>query len=287
MVPGREGAGEGGITFFRESVRNDLRKHRISRRTGKTPDIPTERLDAPRRDDFFAVSNGDGSFSLTVPGYVLVAVLIFALFVLMAMVASHGKRPSARQIAFASAAIALAVVTSMIKLFEMPFGGSVTLCSSFFIVLIAYWYGPAVGMMAGVAFGLLQFVLGPYIISLPQVVAFGLLQFVLGPYIISLPQVLFDYPLAFGALGVAGFFYHRKHGLLIGYIAGMAARLFFHVLSGIVFFADDAPAGMSALAYSLAYNGSFLAAEAAITILIMMIPAVSKALQQIRNQAVA
>ena len=229
---------------------------------------------------FFAVSNGDGSFSLTVPGYVLVAVLIFALFVLMAMVASHGKRPSARQIAFASAAIALAVVTSMIKLFEMPFGGSVTLCSSFFIVLIAYWYGPAVGMMAGVAF--------------------GLLQFVLGPYIISLPQVLFDYPLAFGALGVAGFFYHRKHGLLIGYIAGMAARLFFHVLSGIVFFADDAPAGMSivffaddapagmsALAYSLAYNGSFLAAEAAITILIMMIPAVSKALQQIRNQAVA
>ena len=85
----------------------------------------------------------------------------------------------------------------------MPFGGSVTLCSSFFIVLIAYWYGPAVGMMAGVAF--------------------GLLQFVLGPFIISLPQVLFDYPLAFGALGVAGFFYHRKHGLLIGYIAGMAA----------------------------------------------------------------
>lgn len=59
------------------------------------------------------------------------------------------------------------------------------------------------------------------------------------------------------------------------------------MLSGIVFFADDAPAGMSALAYSLAYNGSFLAAEAAITILIMMIPAVSKALQQIRNQAVA
>lgn len=44
---------------------------------------------------------------------------------------------------------------------------------------------------------------------------------------------------------------------------------------------------MPALAYSLAYNGSFLAAEAAITILIMMIPAVSKALQQIRNQAVA
>ena len=265
----------------------------IGRRPGKLPESagnPDEQLDAPRSDDysesvargaearkrreaestevhFFAVSNGDGSFSLTVPGYVLVAVLIFALFVLMAMAASHGKKPSARQIAFASAAIALAVVTSMIKLFEMPFGGSVTLCSSFFIVLIAYWYGPAVGMMAGVAF--------------------GLLQFVLGPYIISLPQVLFDYPLAFGALGVAGFFYHRKHGLLIGYIAGIAARLFFHVLSGIVFFADDAPAGMSALAYSLAYNGSFLAAEAAITILIMMIPAVSKALQQIRNQAVA
>ena len=37
-------------------------------------------------------------------------------------------------------AMALATVTSMIKLFDAPMGGSVTLCSMLFITLIAYWY---------------------------------------------------------------------------------------------------------------------------------------------------
>ena len=40
----------------------------------------------------------------------------------------------------------------------------------------------------------------------------GILQFLQsgGSYIPSLPQVLFDYILAFAALGVAGFFYKSK-----------------------------------------------------------------------------
>lgn len=68
---------------------------------------------------------------------------------------------SSKQLVYASAAIALAMVTSMIKLFSMPMGGSVTLLSMLFIVLIGYWYGPAAGMISGAAYGLLQFVIEP------------------------------------------------------------------------------------------------------------------------------
>ena len=107
-------------------------------------------------------------------------------------------------------------------LFDMPLGGSVTLLSMLFIVLIGYWYGPYAGIMTGMAY--------------------GLLQFILEPIFYTVPQMLVDYPLAFGALGLAGFFYQKKHGLIIGYIAGVLGRYFFAFLSGVIFFAAYAPA---------------------------------------------
>ena len=45
-------------------------------------------------------------------------------------------------------AIALAVATSMIKVVKLPMGGSVTLFSMLFIVLIGYWYGIKTGLTA-------------------------------------------------------------------------------------------------------------------------------------------
>ena len=43
-------------------------------------------------------------------------------------------------------------------------------------------------------------------------VAYGLVQFVLEPIFYTIPQMLLDYPLAFGALGLAGFFNKKKVG---------------------------------------------------------------------------
>lgn len=74
--------------------------------------------------------------------------------------------------------------------------------------------------------------------------AYGLLQFVLEPIFYTIPQMLVDYPLSFGALGLAGFFYQKKHGLIIGYLAGVLGRFFFAFLSGVIFFASYAPTGM-------------------------------------------
>ena len=135
-----------------------------------------------------------------------------------------------------------------------------------FIVLIGYWYGPKAGLMTGFAYGLLQFIIEPVFYTIPQLIV--------------------DYPLAFGALGLSGFFSNRKHGLQLGYIAGILGRLVFAWLSGVIFFASYASSyNMSAPVYSLVYNGSYIFAEGIITLIIISIPSVSKALAHVKQLA--
>lgn len=161
--------------------------------------------------------------------------------------------------------IALAMVTSYIKVWEMPMGGSVTLLSMLFICLIGYWFGAGYGILTGVGY--------------------GFLQFIADPYMMSIPQVLFDYPLAFGALGLSGFFSGRKYGLQIGYVVGVLGRFLCSTLSGVFFFAAYAPEGMNPWVYSSLYQGSYLGAEGIITLAIISIPPVAKALDTVKRQA--
>jgi thiamine transporter len=144
-------------------------------------------------------------------------------------------------------------------------GGSITLFSMLFIVLIGYWYGLGSGIMAAVAY--------------------GLLQMIVDPYIVSIPQMLCDYIFAFGALGLSGVFHNAKHGLIKGYLLGIFGRFVFSFLSGLIFFGQYAPDGMNPAVYSAAYNGSYIAAEGAVTIILLMIPAVSNALSKIKKLA--
>ncbi len=165
-------------------------------------------------------------------------------------------------------AIALATVTGLITLFHLPMGGSVTLFSMLFITLIGYWFGLGAGLTTAVAY--------------------GVLQLILDPYILSLPQMLVDYIFAFGALGLSGLFSNAKNGLYKGYIAGVLGRYFFATLSGVIFFGAYA-SGMfegKPLLYSLAYNGLYLGAEAVLTLIILAIPQVRKALAAVKDTAV-
>ena len=99
-------------------------------------------------------------------------------------------------------------------------------------------------------------------------------------------QVLVDYPLAFGALGLSGVFAESKHGLVKGYLLGVFGRYVFAVISGWIFFGEYAWDGWGALPYSLVYNGCYIFAEAVITVIIISIPAVSKALKKVKISAV-
>lgn len=223
-------------------------------------------------DNFFATPEGawgDGSVHLTVTGITIVIAVIAVLLIIAAFMrhknAAQKVTLTTKQLVFSAMAIALAVVCSMIKLFEMPMGGSVTLLSMLFIVLIAYWYGPYVGIMTAVAY--------------------GLVQFVTEPIFYTIPQMLLDYPLAFGALGLAGFFNKNKWGLQIGYAAGVLGRFIFATISGVVFFASYAPEGMNPFIYSAGYQASYLLPEAVITLIIISIPQVSAAITRVKKQA--
>lgn len=216
----------------------------------------------------FFISNVDGELGLTTPGWIATAVILVALVIAAAYAARAGKAEktaATKQLVFCAMAVALATVTSMVKVFSFPTGGSITLLSMLFICLIGYLYGPAAGILTGVAYGVLQFLIEPYILT---------------PI-----QVLVDYPLAFGALGLSGFFSNAKHGLIKGYLLGVCGRYVFAVISGWIFFGEYAWDGWAALPYSLVYNAIYIFAEVVITVIILMIPAVSKALEQVKTMA--
>ena len=218
---------------------------------------------------FDLLVNAEGG--LTTAGYVVCAIAGIALFVLAILFAgrnSEKKKMGTRQLVFCAMAIALAYVTSYLKLFSLPWGGSVTLCSMLFIVLIGNWYGVQTGIFAGLAYGIMQFLQEPYVLSFFQVCC--------------------DYILAFAALGVAGFFAKSSHGLLKGYIAAVIARGAFHALGGYLYWMDympdNFPKSLTAL-YPIIYNYSYILLEGVLTIVVISIPAVSRALGRMRIMA--
>lgn len=148
--------------------------------------------------------NGEGG--LTTAGYALsAALLVLSILAGLALADRGGKKGfAAKQLAYCAMAVALAYVTSFIRVFKLPYGGSVTLLSMLFIVLVANWYGVKTGMLVGFAYGILQFLQEPYFLTLFQVCC--------------------DYVLAFAALGLAGLFRGKKNSLLTGYIAAVLAR---------------------------------------------------------------
>lgn len=210
-------------------------------------------------------------FELTGAGYgiliaCMVALLLAACFLSGKIQEGKKIKLGTKQLVFSSMAMALAMVTSMIKLVDMPMGGSVTLFSMFFICLIGYWYGLKGGLMTAVAY--------------------GFLQLIVDPYIISIPQMLTDYIFAFGALGLSGIFSKSRHGLLKGYVAGVLGRYFFTFLSGMIFFGSYASSyNMTAPVYSLVYNGSYIGLEALFTLMLAALPPVSRGLDRVRKMA--
>ena len=168
-----------------------------------------------------------------------------------------------KNLAFCGLLIALATVTSFIKIFSFPFGGSVTLLSMLFIILAGYFYGPKLGVLTAIVYGLLQLIIDPQVYY-PM-------------------QVVMDYILAFGALSLGSFLWKKKHGLVIGYLIGVTGRFLFSSLSGYIFFAEYAWEGWSPILYALAYNGAYIYAETAITLVLLSLPPIKKAINKIKR----
>lgn len=165
-------------------------------------------------------------------------------------------------------AIALGTALSILTLIKMPQGGSMTVGSMLPIIFCALAFGPGWGIGIGAVY--------------------GLLQFYIAPFAAQWAQILLDYPIAFGFLGLAGFFarpkavrmaerniLHRVGSLrmdriAVAVIVAMSGRLASHILSGVVFFGEYAPEGQNVWVYSALYNATYMVPEMVITCLILI-----------------
>ena len=212
-------------------------------------------------------------FFMSPAGIMVTVTICLVVLIFMAGIFYRKKQFTVRIITCSAMCITLSTILSYVKLVQMPQGGTVTAFSMLFIVLIGYWFGPAVGILAGVAGGLLQLAIDPFVIH---------------PI-----QLLLDYPLAFGALGLSGFFRNvlkdntlgptriKFDGLCIGYIAAALARWFMSFLSGYVFFSEYA-GDINPVLFSAVYNISYILPEMVLTLIILSVPAFRSAIDHIR-----
>jgi len=141
--------------------------------------------------------------------------------------------------------------------FRLPQGGSITIGSMVPLLWFAMRRGVRWGVEAGIVFGLVD-------LALP------------GSYFISNPfEILLDYPMAFGALGLAGAF---KKQPILAVSVGFAGRFVFHFISGAVFFYMYAWPGWNPVLYSLAYNATYLVPELVISVIIIYLIALKRLL---------
>lgn len=194
--------------------------------------------------------------------------------------------------------IGLATVLSMIKVFALPFGGSITLFSMVPLLILSYMYGVRWGMFCGIVYGLLQMVLGATMSS-----AFAGLT-----GISILIMALLDYIVAYLVLGTAGMFKNKfkSHtvSLVLGSIIAILLRLLCHFLSGWILWGSYATEWFSnmnnsfseymltnfhgqllAAAYSLIYNAMYLIPEMIISVIgIVVIMSIKPLKDKIVNQ---
>lgn len=151
-------------------------------------------------------------------------------------------RQSLRRLVELAIAVALTAVLSQVRVYKLPQGGSITAGSMVPIFYVALRWGVRWGVLAGVLAGAVNYITDPF-------------------YVHPI-QVLLDYPIAFGAIGLAGLV---RRSPVAGVVVGGAGRFLAHLLSGVVFFASYAPPGTSPLVYSAVYNGSYMLPEVVIS----------------------
>ena len=182
------------------------------------------------------------------------------------------------RLAVSAMMLALAFILSLVKVWEMPFGGAVTLFSMLPLCFVGIKYGAAWGVGTAFCFSWLQIMQG-------QVFSWGLTPGML------VASIFLDYIIAFSVLGLAGIFrYKGRAGMIAGTAFVCVLRFVVHFFAGVVLWANyaefvafgttwvDQPA-----LYSLVYNGAYMLPETAITVvgivLLSSVPQVRKLIQ--------
>ena len=194
-----------------------------------------------------------------------------ALGAILFIVSRKNQKWSAKMVASGALAIALSFVLSCIRLYRMPTGGSVTPGSMLPLMLFAVSFGAGPGLLAGLAYGALQY-----------------LQ---GGWWLNVWQFILDYLLAFAALGLAGLAHGKKEKwMYVGIPVAALGRALCAILAGLMWVAGSAPEDLvigstqfsSPLLYSVVYNGAYLVPDTLICLLLALL--VGKRLVRVMKQ---
>ena len=168
----------------------------------------------------------------------------------------YGLNEATLRLVESAVLLALATVLSLVKIYQMPLGGSVTLCSMLPVLLLGYKYGVKWGLLTGFVYGVIQLLL-----DVAAALSWGLTPVALAA------SFIFDYLLAFACLGLAGLFGRGFPKYAAGMFAAVLLRFAMHVISGVTAYASWLPKEWQGhlFLYSLAYNGSFLLPDFAIS----------------------
>ena len=153
--------------------------------------------------------------------------------------------------------VAAGTALSFIKLFELPQGGSVGIGMLPRLFYCVRW-GWKEGLLASFAYGLLQLIFD-------------------GAYAWGWTSMLLDYILAYGVLGFAGLFAHKKGGIFTGTVVGCVLRFIVHFVSGVTIYRIYEPTQrfniewLNPYLYSAAYNGSYMALDMVICLVIFAV----------------
>ena len=183
---------------------------------------------------------------------------LVALAVILIAVSKTSKKWTANMITSGALAISLSFVLSCVRLFKMPTHGSVTPGSMLPLMLFAISYGIGPGLLAGLAY--------------------GILQYIQDPSFLSVWQFMFDYLLAFAALGLAGIAHNKgERWMYISIPVAVLCRAISAILAGLMWVAEYGMEKLmgitfsSPLLYSIVYNGIYLIPETVICLLLALL----------------
>lgn len=155
--------------------------------------------------------------------------------------------------------LALATVLSMVKVLDLPYGGSITAFSALPILLVGYRHGTPWGLLTAAAHALIQLLLGANTLSYATSPA------------AAVAIVVLDYLLAFTVLGLGGIFRRRTDSQSAALVGGAlltgGLRYLLHVIAGCTVWAGLSIPTEAALVYSIAYNATYMVPEVAVTAL--------------------
>lgn len=200
----------------------------------------------------------------------------------------------------------IATLLSAAKPVVLPDGGAVTYFSLFFLWLITFFFGPKHGLWVSVLFGFAKL----------------FITWVTGEYINYTPMALvLEYPVACGAFAIGGLLPSRKDDtclvedtflgesggmrirktlpwvkpsdhirrepgkLRCGYLLGVLCMGICYIISAVLFYPPDRVGFWPNLLYCIKYDMSYLAIEAGITLLVLLIPQIPEAVYYLKHVA--